>query len=161
MWEEKMMLSGKSTTIIKSLMVLALSLALSAVSFAQIKSASIVGRVTDTSGAAVPAATVSAINQQTSVVSSATTDPTGNFAIPYLEPGTYNVNVEKTGSGFAKYSTVNLSLSTAQTVTVSADQAVIQTSSATVQNNVNERTIDIVPNITHNAFAYAALQPGV
>ncbi|HZR27678.1 MAG TPA: TonB-dependent receptor [Terriglobales bacterium] len=170
------MLSGKSTTIIKSLMVLALSLALSAVSFAQIKSASIVGRVTDTSGAAVPAATVSAINQQTSVVSSATTDPTGNFAIPYLEPGTYNVNVEKTGSGFAKYSTVNLSLSTAQTVkleiplqiqtgtqtvTVSADQAVIQTSSATVQNNVNERTIDIVPNITHNAFAYAALQPGV
>ena len=63
MWEEKMMSSGKSTTIIKSLMVLALSLALSAVSFAQIKSASIVGRVTDTSGAAVPAATVSAINQ--------------------------------------------------------------------------------------------------
>jgi hypothetical protein len=154
----------------------ALTLLLGAAAFAQIKSASVVGRVTDSTGASVPAATVSVINQETHVAATAVTDPSGNFAVPYLEPGVYTVNVEKPDSGFAKYSTINLSLATAQavkldvvlqvkslvnTVTVSADQATLQTTSATVQSAINERSIDTVPNITHNAFSYAALQPGV
>ena len=156
--------------------VLAFCLLLSAAAFAQIKSASVVGRVTDNSGASVPGATVSVVNQETHIATTAVTDATGNFAVPYLEPGVYNVNVEKADSGFAKYSAINLSLATAQsvkldvvlqvktsvqTVTVSADQASIQTTSATVQSTVNERAIDTIPNITHNAFSYAALQPGV
>ena len=47
------------------------------------------------------------------------------------------------------------------TVTVSADAAVLQTSNATVQGLINERTIQTIPNITHNPFAYATLQAGV
>ena len=84
--------------------VLAFCLLLSAAAFAQIKSASVVGRVTDNSGASVPGAAVSVVNQETHIATTAVTDATGNFAVPYLEPGVYNVNVEKADSGFAKYS---------------------------------------------------------
>jgi hypothetical protein len=158
------------------LCVLALGLVLSGISFAQIKSSTIVGTVTDPSGAVVPDANVTVINQETNVATTTVSDKSGTFTVPYLPPGTYTVNVEKSGTGLAKFSATNISVVTGQTVkiaaamtmgssvetvNVSATAVELQTSSATVQGITNEITIDAIPNLTHNAFNYAALQAGV
>lgn len=156
--------------------MLALCALLTSVAFGQIKSATIAGTVTDPNGAVVPGAMVSVVNQETNVAASAVTDASGNFNVPYLTPGTYTVNVEKSGSGFSKYNRTNVVVSTAQTVqvevklqiggtadtvTVTSDAAVLQTATATVGGSVNERLVQSLPNITHNPFQYAVLQAGV
>src|SRR6516164_3882520 len=64
---------------------------------AQIKSGTITGLVTDESGALVPDAQVSVINEDTRVANSAKSDAGGTFVIPYLEPGHYAVRAEKQG----------------------------------------------------------------
>jgi outer membrane receptor protein involved in Fe transport len=155
---------------------LTLSLMLSVASFGQIKSGVITGTVTDLTGAVIPGASVSVVNMETNIATTAVTDETGSFTVPYLAPGSYAVNVEKPGSGFAKYSRTNIAVSTAQTVkvevklqagvttdtvSVQADAAALQTSSATVQSAVNQLAVESLPNITHNPFSYAALQAGV
>lgn len=144
--------------------------------WAQIKSAAITGIVTDSSGAVVPGANVTVVSQETNQTATAATDSTGSFTVPYLAPGTYTVNVEKPGAGFSKYSRTNVTVSTAQTVqievklqagattdtvTITADAAVLQTTSATVGGAINERLVQALPNITHNPFQYATLQAGV
>ncbi len=57
----------------------------------------ILGTVTDATGAAVADAAVSARNVATGLVRSTVTDAAGNFAIPELPIGTYSLTVEKTG----------------------------------------------------------------
>jgi hypothetical protein len=154
---------------------LVLNLILSGVTPGQIKSGVITGRVADANGAVIPGAAVSVVNQGTNVATNTETNDSGNFTVPYLAPGTYTLVVEKSDSGFAKYSKTDVTVSTAQTVqlevvleagvtasvSVSAESAVLQSSNATVQSLVNERTVQSIPNITHNPFSYAALQAGV
>jgi len=74
---------------------------------------SISGTVKDTSGGALPGATVTASN--TLAVSQSTqTGPLGTFVFPLLPPGTYSVTVELTG--FKKIEKVNVILPTASRV---------------------------------------------
>ena len=111
--------SSKTTkTVSAALSLLALCLLLSIVSFGQIKSGVIIGTVSDPNGAVIPGVIVTVIGQETNVTTSAMTDETGNFTVPYLAPGMYTVKVEKPSSGFAKYSRTNVAVSTAQTVKV-------------------------------------------
>ena len=153
----------------------AVSLALSGIVVAQIKSAVLTGVVKDANGAVIPGASIVVVGEDTNVSINTVTNDSGNFTVPYLAPGKYTLNVEKPGSGFAKYTKTNITLSTAQTVhidvemeagvtatvSVSAETAVLQSSNATVQSTINERAVETLPNITHNPFSYAALQPGV
>src|SRR5882762_8057027 len=55
------------------------------------------GTVTDASGATVAGATITARNDATGLSTAQTSDPTGHFIFPYLNPGTYHVSVEKAG----------------------------------------------------------------
>jgi len=64
---------------------------------AQIKSASIGGLVTDSSGAPVPGAKVTVVEQTTRSSQSITTNNSGGFDVPYLAAGRYSVNVQKEG----------------------------------------------------------------
>src|SRR5687767_11313922 len=95
--------------------LLTISLTVGSVSLGQIKSGIIVGTVSDAGGGAVPGASVSVINQETNVTLTAVSDESGSFTVPYLTPGTYAVEVEKTGSGFAKHRRPDIIVSTAQT----------------------------------------------
>ena len=165
-----------SPTISKVLMTMLIGLLLATPAWAQLKSSTITGTVTDSTGAVIPGATITVVNQETNVAMTTTSDTSGGFTVPYLAPGTYTVNVEKNNAGFSKASRTGLNLSTAQTVkieivmqvggatdtvTVTADAAALQTTSAIVQGSVNERVVQTLPNITHNPFAYAALQAGI
>ena len=59
--------------------------------------ATLVGQVTNASGASEPGARVSATNLQTRVATDSVTNAQGRFVIPYLLPGQYKVGVELEG----------------------------------------------------------------
>src|SRR6185312_7156844 len=63
---------------------------------------SIVGTVSDSSGAVVPGATVTLTNLGTNESKTAQTDAQGNYQFVSLRPGDYGVNVAM--SGFKKFS---------------------------------------------------------
>src|SRR5271157_2640412 len=76
----------------------------------------ILGQVTDSSNAVVPAATVTVINRETGLKRSARTDDAGRFNFPQLKPGSYTLKVEAQGfepqadnvvSGLGQKQTVN------------------------------------------------------
>src|ERR1039458_3598414 len=66
----------------------------------QTQSARLVGTVRDASGAVVPNAKVIAVNSATKLTTGATTNASGDYVLPALQPGTYTLNVE--APGFAK-----------------------------------------------------------
>src|SRR5687768_1837483 len=57
----------------------------------------ILGNVTDSSGAAVPGATVTATNVDTQLTRDTTTDESGQYALRLLPLGNYKVDVTLTG----------------------------------------------------------------
>jgi len=72
----------------------------------------ILGTVTDNSGAVVANARVDVTNVATSVTSHSQTSSEGNFTVPYLAPGAYRVTVE--APGFQKAVAENIVLAVAQ-----------------------------------------------
>lgn len=71
--------------------------AASAVLFGQAVNGSVVGSITDNSGAVVPSANVTITDVNTSVSHQAQTDGSGYYSFPDVAPGTYKVTVEKEG----------------------------------------------------------------
>ncbi len=142
--------------------------------FAQIKSSSISGLVQDATKAAVPAANVTVLQQATGVSTTASSNATGEFSVPYLQQGLYTVTVQKQGfqtfrqadiplSENQKYN-LNVTLAVgaiATTVEVTAASAQLQTESTTVQSSVQSSLIEAIPNVTQNPMYYAILQAGV
>ena len=57
----------------------------------------ILGRVTDTSGATVPNASLKITREETNVTGEIKTNNEGNFIAPYLTPGHYTVEVSASG----------------------------------------------------------------
>src|SRR5215475_5212310 len=61
----------------------------------------LVGTVTDSSGAIMPGARVTVVNSATAFTSDTLTSAGGAYHIPYLAPGTYRLTVE--APGFKRY----------------------------------------------------------
>src|SRR4051794_22489998 len=156
--------------------IAALLLALSSVSalYAQIRSATITGTVTDAAGGVVPNADVVITQEETRSSTTAKTTDAGIFTAPYLAAGTYTVAV--TQPGFVPYRQTNVVLGVnqtirvdvalkvgqvEQTVEVSAQSAQIQTDSSTVQGAVGSQVIAALPNPTDNPLYYTQFQTGV
>ncbi len=76
-------------------------------------SATLVGTITDTTGAVLPAASVSVLNIETSFRSETQTTPEGNYYVPYLAPGSYRITVK--AAGFRTYVREGVVLRTAET----------------------------------------------
>jgi Carboxypeptidase regulatory-like domain len=92
-------------------------LTLAVLSFAQdVRTATVVGTVTDSSGAAVPGAQVSVTNLQTKVATRGVTTPDGNYYVPFLNLGQYEVSVE--AQGFKKVIRSGVILEAGQTVRI-------------------------------------------
>jgi hypothetical protein len=69
--------------------------------WSQATTATISGTVTDASGAVVPGITVTAVNPETNLSRTATTDEFGGYSIKFLPVGTYRV--QAIGAGFKKF----------------------------------------------------------
>src|SRR4051794_26658408 len=63
--------------------------------------ATLVGTVTDNTGAVVPAAAINIVNVETQFVYNGQTNSEGSYYVPNLNPGTYRLTVEATG--FKRY----------------------------------------------------------
>src|SRR5947209_13581124 len=77
--------------------LLALSLFLLGPSYGQAVTGSLVGVITDSSGAAIPNAKVTAIDTNTGISRTTNTSEAGNYNFSDLPPGTYTVSAEVTG----------------------------------------------------------------
>src|SRR5215472_3947123 len=72
----------------------------------------ILGTVTDNSGAVVANANIEVTNTETGVIAHTQTGSSGDYTVPYLKPGTYKVTVQATG--FQKSVVDNIGLVVAQ-----------------------------------------------
>src|SRR5689334_18732290 len=61
------------------------------------QTATVQGRITDQTGAVVPQARVTATNVSSGVNVSTVTNEQGAYNVPFLQPGTYTIAVEKQG----------------------------------------------------------------
>src|SRR5438445_12420406 len=68
----------------------------------------ILGSVKDNSGAVVTNASVDVTNTATGVTKRTATTSSGDYTLPYLQPGTYRVTVQ--AAGFEKFVVDNISL---------------------------------------------------
>jgi hypothetical protein len=137
----------------------------------------IAGTVTDSTGAAIPNATVTATNTATNVSETRTTSGSGAYTIAPLPPGEYSVTV--TASGFKTLTQQNLDVvalgtlglnpiltvgTATETVTVTAAPPVLDTTNATVGLVMENSTYSALPLQMNNAqrdpTAFAALAPG-
>lgn len=84
--------------------------------FAQFENGSIVGTVHDSTGAVVPGATVTVTNVATGVVSTRTTNGTGDYEVPALRVGQYNVVVTHPGFADAKATDITVSVASRQRI---------------------------------------------
>jgi len=74
------------------------------------------GRVTDPSGAGVPNAKIVVTQTETNSRSQTVSGPDGNYTVPFLAPGVYDISVE--GSGFSKFVQKGVRVSAVEMVTV-------------------------------------------
>jgi hypothetical protein len=133
----------------------------------------IVGTVTDPSGALVPGAMVHITDEGTSLSRAATTSVQGYFVFPSLRPASYAVAVE--AAGFAPVTrkgivlqadqtqTVNFAISVQQAnqeVTVEAPVAQVDTSTSTMSEVVDRRRIIELPLNGRNAASLALITAG-
>src|SRR5438094_5408267 len=140
----------------------------------QATTGTIEGNTFDQTGAVLPGATVTIRNPATGVVRTVASDEKGYFRAPLLPPGSYQVTAEL--SGFARLQRTGLTLSIGQavnislklqvaggseTVTVSGEGPVVETTRTQISSTVNERAIAGLPVNGRNFIDFVLLTPGV
>ncbi|HEY0796076.1 MAG TPA: TonB-dependent receptor [Acidisarcina sp.] len=142
-------------------------------SYAQTDTGTLNGTVSDSSGAMVPGATVTATNQDTNVDRTVTTNDAGSYSIPSLTPGNYSVTVAKSGFGnyresglnlqVAQIATVNVILKVgaeSQTVQVSAAATAIDTTDTSLGTVISEQQVTDLPLNGRQFSQLLQLSPG-
>lgn len=140
--------------------------------FAQ-STATVVGTVTDATGASIPNAAVTVRNQNTGEERSTVTDATGSYVVPSLTVGTYRVEVKSPGMQSVVASDLVLEVgstvrqdfalkvaSTSETVEIKATAPVINESPVSVGTVVNQRTVQEIPLNGRHFVDLALLIPG-
>src|SRR2546425_983832 len=134
------------------------ALLLAATLFGQSDRGTITGTVSDAASALVPGAIVTAVNPETGVQFRTETTSTGNYAIPSVPAGSYDVSVEH--AGFRKFlqtgvrvqvaqsARVDIALqigSTSESVTVSADAPLLKSENAEQSTTISGDRINALP----------------
>ena len=138
------------------------------------QNAQITGTLKDSSGGVLPGATVSARNEETGLTRTAVTEPTGEYRLPVLPPGRYTVTAEL--QGFTTETRQNLTLvidqtvavdftlkpaTLAETITVTGDAPLVDTSASSVATAVTNQQIQDLPVASRRWIDLAMLTPGV
>jgi len=132
------------------------------------------GVVSNPNGEVVPNAAVTVRNSETNKEDNATTDDQGRFKVAGLQPGSYSLSIN--GQGFSVYTqdrvtveigretTVNVALSigpiSGNTVEVTSDAPVINTSQQDFSSNINQTSINNLPINGRRWSNFALLTPG-
>ncbi|PYT91559.1 MAG: hypothetical protein DMG36_17935, partial [Acidobacteria bacterium] len=132
--------------------------AFSAVVVGQAMNATLLGTVTDASGAVVSGAKVTITETKTGVSRSATTNEDGNYEFPNLPPGQYEVAVERDGFKKSIRSGVDVLVNSdvrinavlqpgtnSETVVVTAEIPILQTDRADVVEKMESKQVTDLP----------------
>src|SRR5579884_322061 len=134
----------------------------------------ITGRITDSTGAAVPQANVSVTNVNTNAVRQTLSNESGDYSFPSLPPGVYNLKVER--QGFKTEAAQNIQVQVQQTVRldfalqvgqvsesveVQASAAQLQAENATVGTVIENKRIVEMPLNGRSYLQLVSLAPNV
>ena len=146
---------------------LSLLLTLPAAAGAQVLYGSLVGNVSDDTGAAVPGATVTIHNKGTGTSRDTTTDATGAYRFDTVQPGMYSLTVQLTGFRTLTRADIPVTLNTTaradaklqvgqltESVTVSGERALLQTDRAEVRSELKAEDLVNLPVSINRNYQY-------
>ncbi|HBY59075.1 MAG TPA: TonB-dependent receptor, partial [Solibacterales bacterium] len=126
--------------------------------YAQAVKATLLGNITDASGAAVPAAKVLITDVGTGIARSSESNQSGNYVFANLDPGRYNVTVERQGFRTVVQKDVDVLVNSAarvdvrlqpgevtESITVSAESGVLQTDRSDTGRKIETRQVQDLP----------------
>lgn len=141
--------------------------------FGQDTTGAIVGTIKDPTGAVLAGANITILNVSTNLQKGTKTNSTGDFTVPYLQPGTYSVTAAAPGFSTAQAKSVVLEVgqtvrtdltltvgATDATVTVNAGTIALDTDSPTIGQVINEKEIVDLPLNERGFTGLMVLQPG-
>jgi hypothetical protein len=156
-------------------MFLILFLSLAPAVFGQAVNATLLGTVTDSTGATVAGAKVTATDSATGLIHESVSNESGNFTFPDLQPNTYSVTVE--AKGFKKDIHKNIELlsnsstrvdvamvtgSVSEEILVTTAPPLLQTDRADISTKIEARQLADVPIGTNRNFqSLLNLVPGM
>src|ERR687895_543045 len=141
---------------------------------AQVATGTILGNVTDSTGGAVPGATVTATNVDTQFTRDTTTDESGQYALRLLPLGNYKVDVTLTG--FKTFSQTGIVLeagrnaridatiepgNVAESISVVGDAPLVETSTASLSRTVNQNEALNLPLVNRDLYSLLNTTGGV
>jgi hypothetical protein len=154
--------------------ILAGALAMATPLAAQTATGTILGHVKDNSGGAVPGASVTATNVNTQASRTAMTDADGQYTLPLLPVGNYQVQVEL--EGFKSFVQVGILLEVGrnarvdaviepgavqEVVSVNADAPLVETNSAALTRTVGQKEVLNLPLVNRDLYALLSITGGV
>jgi hypothetical protein len=141
--------------------------------YAQLDAGTLTGSVTDATGAVVPGATVTVVNDNSGVSRATVTNQAGNYTVPSLDPGKYNVTIAKGGfstsqqSGLvlqvAAVATLNVTLkvgTATESIAVSATTSALDTTSASLGTVISQQEVTDLPLNGRQFSQLLQLAPG-
>ncbi len=141
---------------------------------AQTVTATLVGRVSDQSGAVLPGVTVTARNVDTNIARTTISNDEGNYKITALPPGRYEISAELAGFRREMRSGVILQITQearidfaltvgeiSQTISVTGEAPLLQSENSTIGNVVDQAKIQQLPLNGRDYIQLAFLQPNV
>jgi hypothetical protein len=141
---------------------------------ASAQNAQVAGTLKDESGGVLPGASVTAKNQETGLTRVAMTEGTGDYRLVALPPGTYTITAEL--QGFSTEARRDLVLvidqtaiidftlkaaALAETITVTGEAPIVDTTASTVATSVTNEQIQDLPVASRRWIDLAMLTPGV
>ena len=143
-------------------------------SHAQVTTGTILGTVTDATGAAVPGAKVTVVDVEKGTAATRETEETGYYIFPFLVPGTYRVTIEKDGFRRAEQAAVVVQVdqrarvditltvgSVSETIEVVAAAPLVSSESAETGQVIEQRAVQELPLNGRNFAQLVYLVPGV
>jgi hypothetical protein len=162
---------GKTMGYIKRLLLI---IALSALYATAQNSGEITGTVSDSSGAVVSGATVTVTNTGTNQARKVTTSAAGNYSVPYLNPGIYDVTAENPGFKLDSRKGVQVEVGAtarvdftmqvgeiSQQVEVTGGAPLVDTDDAAIGAVIENKSIVELPLNGRNYLSLVALSPNV
>src|SRR6476646_4175990 len=148
-----------------SLLALSILLVAARPTMGQAVNATLLGTVTDSSGAAVASAKVTITETNTGISRTSQTNESGNYVFPDLPPGTYTVTAEQPGFKRASRASIDVIVNTtqrvdlylqpgdvSQTVTVEAETPILQTERADTGRKIEAILTENIPLGTNRNF---------
>jgi Carboxypeptidase regulatory-like domain/TonB dependent receptor len=140
---------------------------------AQDTTGTILGNITDPTGASIPEADVTVTNTATGIARSVKTAGTGAFTVPNLDPGTYTVVIKMTGFQQTNISNIQLSAgdrrrtdaslvigAANESIEITTSAPLLQTDSSSIGSNITQQAVHDLPLNGRNYITLVQMSPG-